>query len=824
MEPRTRGLLALSLSFAVLVCGSWGSEPAAAQSPRTLTPDDVVNISTIGSSTLSPDGEWLAVEVRRPPTSPSRFRGPATRGERSDIWLVSPRTGETRNLTGGQSDSTGAFAPLWSPDGDRLAFLSTRGRDDRLHLFIWDRTNDRTRSPTSQGVLEGASFTIGPESSRGFAWLDDQSVLFVSPPSGYGRTTMDIAPGEWQKARLGEEATVSVLESGSAVTDRDRPGSKLLRLDVSSEESLTLAEVPPEDPLQSVAVTAPAEGAGTLMVQADLGPHAPPLSVPLSGSLARLTRIAIISSREPGTPEWMEEVPGASSRVEWLPDGSVAIARGRVSDDETESRLFLVTPGTDSVRTLATDSLEISSARWTPSRDLLVFAKPTSASQAPEPSEPDTTAVDSLQAAADSVAADSVKRANRSNWWLLSQDLSRARNLTAELEEVPGSLRPMLDGATLVGLADSTLWMVDTGTETASPLPTPSLPKLSSIVWPSASPAGPPYSSELIVQTGEGAERKLYRVELTGEGAEIRDFPQPTPQASLRAFEPERSVAVFQATERTGSYLWLGDGESSEFEAAITLNSSLAEIADARRMLIEYRGVDGDSLEGVLLLPPDYEEGERYPMLTWVYAGSTFEDTLSFSFEKGSGSALNPQLFTAKGYAVLFPSMPLEGNGVASDPYIDLPKGVMAAVDKAIDLGIADPDRLAVAGHSYGGYSTYTLVSYTNRFKAAIAMDGDANLLTSYAKFDADQRYWDNAQEQREGATWSEASQGRMGEPPWDGLWRYLRNSPFFYLDRIDTPLMIIQSDMDFVPIIHAEEMFSGLYRLGKTARFVRYW
>ena len=90
----------------------------------------------------------------------------------------------------------------------------------------------------------------------------------------------------------------------------------------------------------------------------------------------------------------------------------------------------------------------------------------------------------------------------------------------------------------------------------------------------------------------------------------------------------------------------------------------------------------------------------------------------------------------------------------------------MAAVDKAIDLGIADPKRLAVAGHSYGGYSTYTLVSYTDRFKAAIAMDGDANLLTSYAKFDADQRYWDNAQERREGATWSETSQGRMGEPP----------------------------------------------------------
>ncbi len=261
-----------------------------------------------------------------------------------------------------------------------------------------------------------------------------------------------------------------------------------------------------------------------------------------------------------------------------------------------------------------------------------------------------------------------------------------------------------------------------------------------------------------------------------------------------------------------------------EFNPAITLNRSLAEIADAPRMLIDYRGVEEDSLKGVVLLPVGYEEGKEYPLVTWVYAGSTFRDTLGNSFEKGSTSSLNPQLFTAHGYAVLFPSMPLKEDGVASDPYIDLPKGVIAAVDKVIELGIADPKRLAVAGHSYGGYSTYTLVSYTNRFQAAIAMDGDANLLTSYSKFDADQRYWDNAQERREGATWSETSQGRMGEPPWSALWGYLRNSPFFYLDRVNTPLMIIQSDMDFVPIIHGEEMFSGLYRLGKTARFVRYW
>ncbi|MEO6597412.1 MAG: prolyl oligopeptidase family serine peptidase, partial [Planctomycetota bacterium] len=60
--------------------------------------------------------------------------------------------------------------------------------------------------------------------------------------------------------------------------------------------------------------------------------------------------------------------------------------------------------------------------------------------------------------------------------------------------------------------------------------------------------------------------------------------------------------------------------------------------------------------------------------------------------------------------------------------------------------------------------------------------------------------------------------------PPWDDLWRYMRNTPLFYLDRIRTPLLIVHGDMDGAPIQQGEEAFMGLYRLGKRARFVRYW
>src|SRR2546430_13392183 len=78
-------------------------------------------------------------------------------------------------------------------------------------------------------------------------------------------------------------------------------------------------------------------------------------------------------------------------------------------------------------------------------------------------------------------------------------------------------------------------------------------------------------------------------------------------------------------------------------------------------------------------------------------------------------------LLAAHGYAVLFPSMPRQPRGVANDVYMELTKGVLPAIDKVIDIGIADPHRLGVLGQSYGGFSAYGLITQTKRFQAAVA-------------------------------------------------------------------------------------------------------
>lgn len=335
---------------------------------------------------------------------------------------------------------------------------------------------------------------------------------------------------------------------------------------------------------------------------------------------------------------------------------------------------------------------------------------------------------------------------------------------------------------------------------------------------------------EVIVTAGEVLKTTYYRVAFDilndKSPVEITEVKRPSESATVEAHWPQQHTVVFKATEDHGVFAWATNLSTGRTTRLAAINEHLADVAPAKKMLIEYRGVDGDILKGVVLLPFNYEEGQRYPVLTWVYAGTVFGDigkqTLLTS--KFSDNSLNMLPLLAHGYVVLLPSMPLAAEGKPSDPMIDLPKGVIAAVDRLIDLGIADPERLAVGGHSYGGYSTYCIVTQTNRFKAAISAAGVSNLVSAFGTFDARFRYDDRANEGVSQMRWAEGGQGRMGTPPYEDIWRYVRNSPVNYVDRVQTPLLIIQGDIDFVPISQGEEFFSGLHRQGKKARFLRYW
>jgi dipeptidyl aminopeptidase/acylaminoacyl peptidase len=228
--------------------------------------------------------------------------------------------------------------------------------------------------------------------------------------------------------------------------------------------------------------------------------------------------------------------------------------------------------------------------------------------------------------------------------------------------------------------------------------------------------------------------------------------------------------------------------------------------------IIEWRSLSGQKLRGVLVLPSGYAEGRRYPLIVRVYGGWMQSDMLhTFGFT-AAPTIDNLQLFATRGYALLLPDAPLG----AGTPMKDLSDTVLPGVNKAIEIGIADPDKLGVMGQSFGGYGTLSLIVKTPRFRAAIMRAGFGSLMGIYGEMGKNGSAY--------GIGVLEDGPPRLRGTPWEFRERYVENSPIFYLDRVQTPLFIVHGTEDTVaaPFL-ADEVFVGLRRLGKEAVYAKY-
>jgi dipeptidyl aminopeptidase/acylaminoacyl peptidase len=768
-----------------------------AQAQRGMTVEDVLSIENLGTIALSPDGQWAAVTIQRSKRDADfHARTRLTGDDRADVWLVSTSTGERRRITDGVTEGCGYWAPSWSADGERLAMLSSQG-DDNAHLFVWSRQSGTLERVAAEGIHVAAALEAGDARGFGFVWVDDATLLTVVVPAdfrpfdfGGDHETQTLAPREWRKMERGREPSVSVLVSGPGA----RPSAAVatvLAVDVVRRRSTRLADV------AAALLSAPQASLspdGKHLALFETEPVPPTPGRPMTFDDRGRTRAGLVRvGSERDRPRWLDAIERPTlDSVRWAPDGSTLAALAPRETRSADEAVHLVDPETGEMRRVTPATLRVRRFLWLDSKRLLV------------------------QASGDGQDAGSSRR---NDWWVLPPG-GAGRNLTASMPEPPDGITRVADGI-LVAVAGGALWQIDPAGEPRK-IPTPPIRALAAREVPSRSEGAP----ELVVNAGEGAAASPYRVTLEEGRPRIEAVPRPSPHAKVDAHWPCQHAVVFKAAEDEGVFAWATDLSTGRATRLAAINEHLAEVAPPRKMLIEYRGADGDALKGIVLLPHDRAAGKRYPVLTWIYAGSVVRDTGGEASlaDKFSNNGLNMLPLVARGYAVLFPSIPLGPEGKAGDPMIDLPKGVIAAVDRLIDLGIADPERLAVGGHSYGGYSTFGVVAYTNRFKAAIASAGVSNLVSQFGTFDARFRYGETATEGISRMRWTEGGQGRMAATPHENLWRYLRNSPLYYADRVQTPLLIIQGDIDFVPLSQGEEFFSALYRQGKTARFLRYW
>lgn len=329
----------------------------------------------------------------------------------------------------------------------------------------------------------------------------------------------------------------------------------------------------------------------------------------------------------------------------------------------------------------------------------------------------------------------------------------------------------------------------------------------------------PVANSATLVFTGkDGTSTLMSRLDFSrGTWAEVRAEPATV---ELHGMPRDRSflIATIQSYARPPDFYRLG----TDFKPAGRLS-----LVDPR---LEGRGLgplesfetvvplhDGrlKSVRTAVLLPPGARRGDRLPAILTCYGGS---NTSGEAREYGGGyvSTIPTPVFTSRGYAVLLADAPLGPMGRPGNPVEELRDVVLPQAYRAAELGYIDIRRVAVTGQSYGGYCTGALVSSTNLFRAAVDVSGTYDLPGDYGVLSTDDNHFR--------AEWAEKGQGRMGQPPWSDLRRYLDNSPYYRADRVHTPLLLIHGRADDTcPVRGAEMMFSALRRLDRTAQLAVY-
>jgi len=264
-------------------------------------------------------------------------------------------------------------------------------------------------------------------------------------------------------------------------------------------------------------------------------------------------------------------------------------------------------------------------------------------------------------------------------------------------------------------------------------------------------------------------------------------------------------VAVISEANRPGEIFALAK-DGTPLERLTHLNDeALAGVRFARAEKITATSPDGTPIEAFVDLPPDFQNGRRYPTILWPHGGPMGQHDWGWNF--------TAQLIAANGYVVVRPN-PRGSTGYGQDFCLaiwanwgeDDLQDVLAAVGHVIELGWADPDRLGVAGWSYGGIMTNYVITTTDRFKAAMSGASGGLWVANYG----------HDQYQR----WYEKEFGL----PWESREVWERLSPFNRVEKITTPTLWMGGEKDWnVPVSNSEMMYQSMRRLGRDTMLVVY-
>ncbi len=275
-----------------------------------------------------------------------------------------------------------------------------------------------------------------------------------------------------------------------------------------------------------------------------------------------------------------------------------------------------------------------------------------------------------------------------------------------------------------------------------------------------------------------------------------RESPTDVPNYFIRRLGQEIAAAAGEAAF------------TSSAEALTRFSDPAPQLRRIKKQIVTYTREDGVPLSFNLYLPPDYKEGERRPTVFWAYpleysnpetAGQITGTDKNFMYIWGA----SPLFFLLEGYVVIDdPGMPVIGPpDTAYDTFIEqLVSSAKAAIDEAVRLGVTDPDRVGIGGHSHGGLMTATLLAHSDLFRAGIARSGAYNHTMRPFGFQSERRTL------------------------WDATDVYVKLSPVMHATKLKEPILLIHGEEDQNPgtvPLQSKKLFECLRGTGGTARLV---
>ncbi|PIQ63434.1 MAG: acylaminoacyl-peptidase [Bacteroidetes bacterium CG12_big_fil_rev_8_21_14_0_65_60_17] len=242
-----------------------------------------------------------------------------------------------------------------------------------------------------------------------------------------------------------------------------------------------------------------------------------------------------------------------------------------------------------------------------------------------------------------------------------------------------------------------------------------------------------------------------------------------------------------------------------------TTNPQQADFFWGSGQLVQWTSLDGLLLDGILYTPEGFDPDREYPMMVYFYEKNS-EGLFNYYAPRASRSIIDRAFYVSRGYLLFVPDIPYK----VGYPGESAMNAVMPGVTHLIAQGFVDADRIGVQGHSWGGYQIAHMVTRTNLFAAAEAGAPVVNMTSAYG-----------------GIRWAsgmsrmfqyERTQSRIGGTLWNAQQTYILNSPLFYADKVETPLLMMHNDEDgAVPWYQGIEYFVALRRLGKPVWMLNY-